>query len=110
MLIGVTFALVQRVHAGLCASYFRLSLHKSILRKISSNGAIKLDTDQHIFTHPEYSKELFDYKKSGVTTLYEIIKRAANIYGTRPFFSYRNSFDQRFQSYTYRYIIAFTKK
>ncbi|CAM4828787.1 unnamed protein product [Rotaria magnacalcarata] len=77
-------------------------------RTISSKGAVEIDANQHIYAHPEYSNKLFEYKTCGVTTLYEIMKYASNTYGSRPFFCYRNSSDQAFQSYTYNEIYKLT--
>ncbi|CAF4166405.1 unnamed protein product [Rotaria sp. Silwood2] len=92
---------IQQSSIGLRSCYFRLSAQTLITRTISSKGAIEIDANKHIYAHPDYTNELFDYKTCGITTLYEVIKHSAQVYGTRAFLSYRNSSDQTFQSYTY---------
>lgn len=68
---------------------------------MDSSRAVEIDTEEHIYAHPEYTKNLFDHQSLGAQTLYEVILHGMESYGDRPLFSYRNSSDQVFQSYTY---------
>ncbi|CAF2119449.1 unnamed protein product [Rotaria magnacalcarata] len=108
MLTRVTVFCVYKVRASLQCHYLPLSAQTFMTRTISSKGAVEIDANQHIYAHPEYSNKLFDYRTCGVTTLYEIMKYASKTYGSRPFFCYRNSSDQVFQSYTYNEIYKLT--
>jgi len=82
---------------------FFFSLFQILFKKpLPPKGAVEIDTDEHIYAHPDYVKKLQDSSTFDVQTLYEVILRGLEKSGDRPHFSYRQSSDQPFKSYTYK--------
>ncbi|CAF4411016.1 unnamed protein product, partial [Rotaria magnacalcarata] len=71
---------------------------------VHSTGAVEIDADEHIYSHPEYTQKLYDHHGFSAQTLYELINQAVQLYGDRPLFSYRSSLDTSFQSYSYKQV------
>ena len=63
---------------------------------------MRIDTKEHIYTHPDYVDKLQDFSSIGVQTLYDVYLRGLNMGGDRPQFSYRDSSDEPFKSHTYK--------
>jgi hypothetical protein len=70
-------------------------------RPVKQKGAVEIDTKEHIYSHPDFTDKLQDFNSIGVQTLYDVILRGLKVGKDRPLFSYRNSSEEKFQSYTY---------
>jgi hypothetical protein len=79
-------------------SCFQILFKKPLLPK----GAIQIDTNQHIYAHPDYTHQLQDHYSFGVKTAYEAILHGFKIAANRPSISFRQSSDQPFKSYTHK--------
>ena len=89
------------VISSLLDRYF--SIFKIIFKKpVKRMGAVEIDTEQHIYSHPNFTDKLQDFNTIGVRTLYEVLQRGLRLGGDRPQFSYRYSSDEPFKSYTYK--------
>jgi hypothetical protein len=92
LVVAVTFLL---------DSFF--SIFKIIFtRPVKRKGAVEIDTKEHIYAHPDCTKKLKDFSSIGVRTLYEVLLRGLQVGGDRPQFSYRQSSDEPFKSYSYK--------
>jgi hypothetical protein len=81
-----------------CFSFFRILFKKPL----PSKGAVEIDVQEHIYAHPDYTDKLQDHYSFGIKTLYEAILHGLKIGGDRPLFSYRDSSDQPFKSYSHK--------
>jgi hypothetical protein len=81
-----------------CFSFFQILLKKPLL----PTGAVEIDVNEHIYAHPDCTEELHDHNSFGVQTTYEAILHGLKISPNRPLFSYRQSSDQPFKSYTHK--------
>ncbi|CAF2518985.1 unnamed protein product [Rotaria sp. Silwood2] len=87
------------------------SLFQIIFKKpLPPTGAIEIDSKEHIYAHPDYVNELQDCSSFGVNTIYEVILHGLRLGGDRPQFSYRQSSDQPFKSYTYKQVFEIIKE
>jgi len=71
-------------------------------RPIPPKGAVEIDANEHIYAHPDYADQLQDPNTFDVHTIYEVYLKGLQLSGDQPQFSYRESSDQPFQSYTYK--------
>ncbi len=79
-------------------SFFQILLKKPVLPK----SAVEIDPNEHIYAHPDYTHQLQDHRSFGVQTIYEVILHGLKIAADRPHFSFRQSSDQPFKSYTHK--------
>lgn len=71
-------------------------------RPVKQTGAVEIDTKEHIYSHPDFTNKLQGFDSIGVETLYDVLLRGLKIGGDRPLFSFRNSSEEKFQSYSYK--------
>ncbi|CAF3817927.1 unnamed protein product [Rotaria magnacalcarata] len=45
-------------------------------KAVRSTGAVEIDFDEHIYSHPEYTQKLYDHHGFSAQTLYELIEQA----------------------------------
>jgi len=83
-----------------CFSLFQILLKKPL----SPTSAVEIDTNEHIFAHPNCTEKLLDHKAYGINTIYEAILHGLKIGQDRPGFSYRTSSNEKFKSYTHKYV------
>jgi hypothetical protein len=81
-----------------CFSFFKILLKKPL----SPKGAVEIDPNEHIYSHPDYTDQLQDHRLFGVQTTYEALLHGLKIAGDRPLFSFRQSSDQSFKSYSHK--------
>ncbi len=82
---------------------FFFSLLEIIFKKpIPPKGAVEIDPVEHIYAHPDYVEKLQDGSTFNVRTVYEVLLHGLKKSGDQPQFSYRQSSDQPFKSYTYK--------
>jgi hypothetical protein len=82
---------------------FCFSFSQILFKKpLSPKGAVEIDANEHIYAHPDYTDQLQDHRSFGVETLYEAFLHGLKISRDRPLFSFRQSSDQPFKSYTYK--------
>jgi hypothetical protein len=79
-------------------SFFKILFKK----KIPPKGAVEIDTTEHIYAHPDYADHLQDPHTFDVQTIYEVLLKGVQKSADRPQFSYRQSSDEPFKSYTYK--------
>jgi hypothetical protein len=70
-------------------------------KKLPPKGAVEIDVNEHIYAHPDYADHLQDPSTFDVNTIYEALLRGRRISPNRPHFSYRQSSNEPFKSYTY---------
>ncbi|CAF3770043.1 unnamed protein product [Rotaria sordida] len=80
------------------------------MKPIPPTGAVEIDPKEHIYAHPKYTKQLLDPSTFNVQTIYEVILHGLRLSGDRPQFSYRQSSDQPFKSYTYKQVFEIIKE
>jgi hypothetical protein len=90
--------LAIRVLIEFCFSFFQILFKKPL----SPKGAVEIDTNEHIYAHPDYTDQLQDHRSFGVQTTHEAFLHGLKIAGNRPLFSFRQSSDQSFKSYSYK--------
>lgn len=71
-------------------------------KPVKRKGAVEIDTKERIYAHPDFADKLQDFNTIGVQTLYDVILRGLKVGGDRPQFSYRNSSDEKFKSYSFK--------
>ncbi len=81
-----------------CFSLFKMLFKKPLPPK----GAVEIDTNEHIYAHPDYADRLQDHRSFGVQTTYEAFLNGLKIDENGPFLSSRQSSNQSFKSYTYK--------
>ena len=81
--------------------YFSL-IQILLSRPFPPKGAVEIDATEHIFAHPDHTNKLQDYRSFGAETVYEAILHGLKIAGDRPLFSFRQSSDQPFESYSHK--------
>ncbi len=79
-------------------SFFQILFKKPL----SPKGAVEIDANEHIYAHPDCTDQLQDIKSFGIQTIYEALLHGLKIAGDRPLFSFRQSSNQPFQSYTHK--------
>jgi hypothetical protein len=100
VIIGLITGLV--IVISILIEYF-FSLFQIIFKKsLSPKGAIEIDSNEHIYAHPDYTNRLQDHREFGAQTIYEALLHGLKIAGNRPLFSFRQSSDQPFQSYSHK--------
>ncbi|CAF5187283.1 unnamed protein product [Rotaria magnacalcarata] len=82
--------------------YFFSLLHILFKKPMRPEGVVEIDPIEHIYVHPECTKGLKDYSSNCATTAYESFLSGLRLSGDRPQFSYRQSSDEPFKSYTYK--------
>ena len=92
LVIGITWLLNS------CFSIFKIIFQKPAQRK----GAVEIDPQEHVYAHPDYTDKLKEFSSIGLQTLYDVLQRGLKVGGDRPQFSYRQSSDEPFKSYTYK--------
>ncbi|CAF2063700.1 unnamed protein product [Rotaria magnacalcarata] len=90
--------------------YFFSLLHILFKKPIRPAGAVEIDPIEHIYVHPECTKGLKDYSSNCATTAYESFLSGLRLSGDRPQFSYRQSSDEPFKSYTYKQVFEIIKE
>ena len=73
-------------------------------RPVKPKGAVEIDKKEHIYAHPDYADKLQDFESLGLNSLYDVVMKGMENGGDRPQFSFRNSSEEKFQSYTYKYV------
>ena len=81
-----------------CFSFLQILFKKPLPPK----GAVEIDTKEHIYAHPDCIDHLHDPKSFGIQTIYEVLLRGLKTAGDRPLFSFRQSSDQPFKSYSHK--------
>ena len=71
-------------------------------RPLPPKGAVEIDPIEHIYAHPDFTRQLKDPKTLDVTTVYDVLQRGLKLAANRPQFSFRSSSNEKFQSYTYK--------
>lgn len=97
-LVLVISILIER-----CFSILQILFKKSSVPK----GAVEIDSNEHIYAHPDYVDQLQDHRQFGAETIYDALMHGLNIARDRPLFTFRQSSDQPFQSYTHKYALSF---
>lgn len=72
-------------------------------RPMPPTGAVEIDEKEHIYAHPTCTKGLRDLSPTDAKTIHEAFLTGLRLRGDRPQYSFRQSSDQSFQSYTYKY-------
>ena len=101
VLIGFLTSLVVLISTFIerFCSIFQILFQKPLLPK----GAVEINAEERIYAHPDCVNQLQDHRQFGVQTAYEAILHGLKIARDRPLFSFRQSSDQSFQSYTHKY-------
>ncbi|CAF0850806.1 unnamed protein product [Rotaria sp. Silwood1] len=87
------------------------SLFQILFKKpLPPKSAVEVDPKEHIYAHPDYINGLEDLSSFGVRTIYEALLHGMQLGSDRPQFSYRQSSDQPFKSYTYKQVSEITKE
>ncbi|CAF1332693.1 unnamed protein product [Adineta steineri] len=81
-----------------CFSFFQILFKKPL----SPKGAVEIDSNAHIYAHPDYTEKLQDPKVFGIKTIYEAILHGLKLAGDRPLFSTRQASNQPFKSHTHK--------
>jgi hypothetical protein len=81
-----------------CFSFLQILFKKPLPPK----GAVEIDATEHIYAHPDCVSQLQDPKSFGVQTIYEVLLHGLKIAGSRPLFSFRQSSNQPFKSYSHK--------
>jgi hypothetical protein len=98
--IGLITGLV--IGISVLIEYF-FSLLEIIFKKpLLPKGAVEIDSNEHIYAHPDYTDRLQDHRDFGVETIYEALMHGLKIGGNRPLFSFRQASNQPFQSYSHK--------
>lgn len=71
-------------------------------RPLPPRGAVEIDSNEHIYAHPDYADQLRDSRTFDVHTIYEALQRGLRLSRDKPQFSYRYASNEKFKSYTYR--------
>jgi hypothetical protein len=79
-------------------------LHRYSLQRCQ--GAIEIDAQERIYAHPNFANNLHDHRAFGVTTAYEVIQRGNTLFADRALFSFRDHSNDRFRSFTYKFVDA----
>ncbi|CAF1395506.1 unnamed protein product [Adineta steineri] len=90
--------IVAGIFIKYCYELFEIILAKPAVSK----GAVEIDINEHIYAHPDYIEGLQDPRTFDVHTIYEALLHGFKINSNRPLFSFRESSDYSFTSYTYR--------
>lgn len=85
---------------------FKILFTQPLKRK----GAVEIDSNEHIYAHPDYTDKLEDFSSLGVQTLYDVVQHGVQAGGDRPQFSYRNSSEEKFKSYSYKEVLQIIKE
>jgi hypothetical protein len=100
MAVGIITGVIIIISALL---EFVFSLLQILFKKpLLPKGAVEIDANEHIYAHPEYTRKLQDPSTFDVQTVYEVLLHGLQLSGDQPLFSYRQSSDQPFKSYTYK--------
>lgn len=84
-------------------SEFCFSVFEILFKKpLSPKSAVEIDTNEHIYAHPDWTDQLQDHRSFGIQTTHEAFLHGLKISGDRPLFSFRQSSDQPFKSYSYK--------
>jgi len=92
------FLIAISVLIEFCFSLFQMLFKKPLPPK----GAVEIDPNEHIYAHPDYTDQLQDHRSFGVETIYEALLHGLNIAQNRPLFSFRQSSNQPFKSYSHK--------
>ena len=71
-------------------------------KPFSPKGAVEIDSNEHIYAHPDYARQLQDSKTFDVHTIYEVLQHGLQLSRDKPQFSFRYASNEKFKSYTYR--------
>ncbi|CAF1457638.1 unnamed protein product [Adineta steineri] len=108
MFVAVITALVIIISVLL---EFFFSLFQLIFKRpVAPKRAVEIDVNEHIYAHPDYAEKLQDPSTFDVKTIYECYLHGVKLGGNRPQFSYRQSSDQPFKSYTYNQVFEIIKE
>lgn len=97
-LVIVISALIER-----CFSIFQILFKRPLVPR----GAVEIDSNEHIYAHPDCVDRLQDHRQFGAETIYDALLHGLKIARDRPLFTFRQSSDQPFQSYTHKYALGF---
>ncbi|CAF4242216.1 unnamed protein product, partial [Adineta steineri] len=78
-----------------CFSFFQILFKKPL----SPKGAVEIDSNEHIYAHPDYTEKLQDPKVFGIKTIYEAILHGLKLAGDHPLFSTRQASNPPFKSH-----------
>ncbi|CAF4026108.1 unnamed protein product [Adineta steineri] len=73
-------------------------------KPVKRKGAVEIDTKEHIYAHPDFADKLEDLSSIGLNTLYDVFLRGFKMGADRPQFSYRQSSDEPFKSYSFKQV------
>ena len=77
--------------------------HRQFNKNVNaSKAAVEIDSNEHIFAHPDYVNGLLDHRAFEFGTAYDVINRSVKLYGQRSMFSFRQTSREPFQSFTYK--------
>jgi hypothetical protein len=93
----------RAVHSHVYRILFRTNTPRFSSAAINYKGAVQVDVNERIFAHPNHATNLQDHRAFEVTTAYDVLQRSIQLYGNRKLFSFRNSSQDAFQSYSYKY-------
>ncbi|CAF2567088.1 unnamed protein product [Rotaria sp. Silwood2] len=79
-------------------------------RPIPPTGAVEIDSKEHIYAHPKHANRLLDSSTFDVQTIYEVLLHGIQLSGDQPQFSFRQSSDEQFKSYTYKQVFEIIKE
>ena len=101
LFVGIVTGLVIAI--SVLIDYF-VSIFDILFKKpIPTKGAVEIDPNEHIYAHPDSVGQSQDAIKFHVHTIYEGLLHGLQVGdGGRPQFSYRQSSDRPFQSYSYK--------
>lgn len=77
-------------------------------KPLKPKGAVEIDKKEHIYAHPDCADKLQDFESLGLTSLYDVVMTGMKYGGDRPLFSFRNSSEEKFKSYTYTYAHSYS--
>ncbi len=100
VVVGIITGLVILI--SVLIEYFTSLLQIIFKKPLSPKGAVEIDSNEHIYAHPDYADRLQDHHQFGVQTIYEALLHGLKVAGNRPLFSFRQSSDQPFQSYSHK--------
>ncbi|CAF1317846.1 unnamed protein product [Adineta steineri] len=108
IVIGIITCLVIGISTlfEYCFSLFRIIFNKVII----PTGAVEIDSKEHIYAHPDYTNGLLDLSSFGIKTVYDAILHGIQLGGNRPHFSFRQSSDQPYKSYTHKQVFEIIKE
>ncbi|CAF0850825.1 unnamed protein product [Rotaria sp. Silwood1] len=108
MFVSIITGLVVVISALL---NYLFSLLQILFKKpLPPKSAVEIDSKEHIYVHPDFANGTQDLSSLDAKTLYEVILHGIQLGGNRPHFSYRQSSDQTFKSYSHKQVFEIIKE